>query len=81
MNLRQRLFSLGWNNMFCSRFQKAFGTGSGGLSPHLPYLHITNVTVNTKLDVIASGGSIVNYRGNGVINSQNLSGGSTLNKR
>jgi hypothetical protein len=40
-----------------------------------------NVMVNKKLDVTASGGSIVNYRGTGVVGLQNLSGGSVLNKR
>ena len=40
-----------------------------------------NVTVNDKLDVTASGGSIVRYKGIGIINSQNLTGGSQLIKQ
>lgn len=40
-----------------------------------------NITVNEKLDVIANGGSIVNYKGNGVINTQILSDNSQINKQ
>jgi Putative auto-transporter adhesin, head GIN domain len=37
------------------------------------------VTVNTKLDVVANNGSIINYKGSGVVNSQTLTNGSVIN--
>jgi hypothetical protein len=40
-----------------------------------------NITMNDKLDVIASGGSIIRYKGTGKVNSQNLTGGSQLLKQ
>ncbi len=41
--------------------------------------HLT-LTVNDELNVKANGGSSVRYRGTGVVNSQDLSGGSTIIK-
>ncbi len=40
-----------------------------------------NVTVNNELNVIASGGSVVNYKGSGIVASQVLSGGSSVYKK
>jgi hypothetical protein len=37
-----------------------------------------SLTVKDKMDVSASGASIIRYKGDGVINSQNLSGGSQI---
>lgn len=37
-----------------------------------------SLTVTDKMDVSASGASIIRYQGDGVINSQNLSGGSQI---
>jgi len=39
-----------------------------------------SLTVNEELDVVASGASIVRYKGSGVVNSQNLSGESKIIK-
>lgn len=39
------------------------------------------ITVNQTLDVIASDGSEINYKGNGTINSSNLTSGATLNHK
>ena len=39
-----------------------------------------NIGVNSKLNVTASGGSVINYKGARVIESQNLTGGSKINK-
>jgi hypothetical protein len=38
------------------------------------------LTVNEKMDVVASGASMLNYKGTGTINSQELSGGSQIIK-
>lgn len=38
------------------------------------------LTVNEKLDVMASGASVLRYKGTAVVNSQNISGGSQLIK-
>lgn len=38
------------------------------------------LTVNDKLNVVASGASVLNYKGTGTINSQDLSGGSQIIK-
>lgn len=40
-----------------------------------------NLTVNEKLDVTASGGSTINYKGTGVVGIKNLTGGSQLIKK
>jgi hypothetical protein len=39
-----------------------------------------SLTVTKKLDVSASGASVLRYKGPGIVNSQNLSGGSQLMK-
>lgn len=40
-----------------------------------------NLTVNEKLDVTASGGSTISYKGSGVVGIKNLTGGSQLIKK
>jgi hypothetical protein len=41
---------------------------------------IVNITVTDKLDVKASGGSIITYKGGGIVNTQSLTGGSKIDK-
>ena len=48
------------------------------LSVNFSGASLASLTVTDKMDVIASGASIVRYKGDAVIDSQNLSGGSQI---
>jgi hypothetical protein len=58
----------------------SFGFSTDYLNVNFSGASMLSLTVNDKLDVTASGASIITYKGSGVINSQNLSGESKIFK-
>ncbi len=60
---------------------KDFGLALGTCSVDASGGSIISVTVNKELKAEASGGSIVNYKGSGVITSVDASGGSSIKKK
>jgi len=70
-----------------SNFTASGASKIGGFGFSTEYLNVNfsgasmlNLTVTDKLDVVASGGSIISYKGSGVVNSQILTGGSQIFK-
>lgn len=70
-----------------SNFTASGASNIGGFGFSTEYLNVNfsgasmlSLTVNDKLDVIASGGSIISYKGSGVVNSQKLTGDSQIFK-
>jgi hypothetical protein len=70
-----------------SNFTASGASNIGGFGFSTDYLNVNfsgasmlSLTVTDKLDVIASGASIITYKGTGIINSQKLSGGSQIFK-
>lgn len=55
-----------------------FGFSTDYLQVNFSGASLASLTVNDKMDITASGASIIRYKGDGVINSQNLSGGSQI---
>ncbi len=60
---------------------KAFGLTSQQLKADISGASSINITVDKTLDVIASGASGVNYKGNGKVISEDVSGASRINKK
>ena len=58
----------------------SYGFSTDYLNVNFSGASMLTLTVNDKLDVTASGASIITYKGSGVINSQNLSGESKIFK-
>ena len=59
----------------------AFGLVSQDLKADISGASTLNITINKTLDVVASGASTVNYRGNGKVVSEDVSGASGINKK